>query len=65
MHRVYGCSGLPNKDTFVLKTKFTDFFTLQPTYVSCGADSMDSHVPHKMLEELMSSEKHHIILNRS
>jgi len=37
------------------------FFTLQPTLASCGADCMDSHIPRKMLEELMSSEKHHMI----
>jgi len=47
------------------QTKFTHFCTLQSTHVSCSADCMDSYIPRKMLEELMSSEKHHILFNRS
>jgi hypothetical protein len=50
---------------FSKQIKCTHFFTLQPTQVSCSADCMDSHVPRKMLEELMSSEMHNMIFSRS
>jgi hypothetical protein len=55
----------PSKQTPLFSKQNLHIFALCNPHVSSSAGCPDSNIPCKMLEELMSSEKHHMIFNRS